>query len=196
MEQEWSVYIDADAIEDAPVAMEVSPSDEEAKALARRLDVVSIDGLKANITARRHGLSIHVQGRLEAEVTQSCVVSGDPVTSTLTEDFEGWFADPDAAVPLAKARKERAQKKSHTEVPILEESEDPEPIIDGRIDVGELTAQYLSLALNPYPHAEGAEEHPLLHQESDEPAGEPMTRNPFAALKGWKETLTGEKSDN
>jgi hypothetical protein len=42
-------------------------------------------------------------------------------------------------------------------MPFLDESEDPEPVIDGKIDAGELVAQYLSLAIDPYPRLEGEE---------------------------------------
>jgi len=99
------------------------------------------------------------------------------------EEFEGWFADKDAAVSLAKVRKEKMIEKGKTELPILEERDDPEPIVEGMIDLGELCVQHLSLAINPYPHAEGVE-----YEHGDDAAqGEGFSfKNPFAALKDWK----------
>ena len=59
----------------------------------------------------------------------------------------------------------------------------PEAIIDGYIDAGELVTQYLSLALNPYPHAEGVK---YELGDDNEEAIKPKLDNPFAALKEWK----------
>ena len=73
----------------------------------------------------------------------------------LSEDVEGWFADKENRVSFAAAKKEREVVKSHAEVEILDEKEDPEAIIDGVIDLGEFTAQHISLAIPPYPHKEG-----------------------------------------
>jgi hypothetical protein len=71
-------------------------------------------------------------------------------------------------------------------VPLLDEQDDPEPITDGKIDLGELVSQFLSLSINPFPHAPGVELPE--EQEGDGPvrmsAGN--APNPFAALKDWK----------
>ena len=60
------------------------------------------------------------------------------------------------------------------------EHEPPETIIDGVIDIGELAAQFLALALDPYPRAPGV----ALDQvwsDGDEP-----TSSPFAAIEKLK----------
>jgi hypothetical protein len=65
---------------------------------------------------------------------------------------------------------------------MLEEYEDPEPLVDGKVDVGELASQYLSLAIDPYPHAPGVEpvgEDPEIELKRDK-------ENPFAALQALK----------
>ena len=59
-------------------------------------------------------------------------------------------------------------------------------MIEGQIDLGELAVQHLILAIPPYPKKEGA-----AYQYSDEaikPAEDsPLKKNPFEALKDWKE---------
>ena len=184
---EWSHLVNADEIDESVSAFEISPDEEEAQALTRRLDVKALENVTAKLNLQRQGQVIYVQGRAQAKIIQSCVVSLDPVETQLEEEFEAWFADPEQAVSISKARRERELKKGNSEVPMLEESDDPEPIIEGQIDLGELVVQYLSLGINPYPHAEGVEyQNPELDEQ-----GEPSEhrKNPFAALKDWKDNL-------
>ena len=76
--------------------------------------------------------------------------------------------------------------KHQAEVEILDEREDPEAVIYGRIDLGELVAQHISLAVPAYPQREGVEfEHGDEGIELDKKS--PLRKNPFEALKDWKE---------
>ena len=64
-----------------------------------------------------------------------------------------------------------------------------EPLADGKIDAGELVAQHLSLAINPYPRASGLEgKVDIAYPEfDDDPGGVSEEReNPFLALAGWR----------
>lgn len=183
---EWPVLVAEADIGSGPEKVTIEAGEAERRALAQRFDVDSIEALRADVTVNREsgGAVVHVSGRFHAELTQSCVVSGDPVPETIEEDFEGWFSDPDAAISLTKARYLKEREKGG-EAPILEERDDPEPIIDGQIDIGELVAQHVSLAINPYPHAPDV--HYELGDDSPEPAAEKAAKNPFAKLKDWKE---------
>ena len=130
---------------------------------------------------------VHVNGRIRATVKQPCVVTLEPVESRIDETFEAWFSDPDQAIALSKAKHDKMAKSAGGEVPMLDEKDDPEPIIDGQIDLGELVTQHLALALDPYPHAEGVK----YEYGDDEPEKVPeeFKNNPFAALKDWKDKL-------
>ena len=112
------------------------------------------------------------------------MVTGEPVPAEITDDFEAWFIDQDKAVSFAKIRQDKLKANSHAEMPILEERDDPESLLDGQIDLGEQVVQFLSLSLNPYPHAEGAD-YPL--KEGDREAMSDIRKNPFAVLKDWKD---------
>jgi len=73
--------------------------------------------------------------------------------------------------------------------PNISEEDIPEPMFNGRIDIGELAAQHLSLALDPYPHAEGVEFEGFGEADEDEDGDdpdEPEKPNPFAALERLK----------
>lgn len=184
---EWSHLLPVDTIGDKPLRLKIAPDEQEKIDLARRLHVDELKDLSASITVSPvQGGVIHVTGRFSADVGQTCVVTLEPMESHLEEDFEGWFSDQAQMVSFAKVKKEKETQKAHAEVEILDESEDPEPVVNGKIDLGELVAQYLALAINRYPHKEGV----AYETGDDNPQvlkADGTTRNPFEALKDWKE---------
>jgi hypothetical protein len=191
LSSEWSAMVEIGKLGVEPKTFKIEASEEERADLARRYGIVSVDRALAIVTLQKtRGNMIHALGTLQAEVTQSCVVSLEPVTQTIEEEFEGWFGDDDSAVSFARAKSERDAAKSGMETEILEESVDPEPIVNGQVDIGELAAQHLSLSLDPYPHAPGVT-HALAvdtHEESVKGGeGANLRKNPFEALKDWKE---------
>lgn len=188
----WDVLADQGEIGLQPTHKALSAGEPDRKAIAKLLELVAVDSLTADITLQRvpgNKAVIHVQGMLKANVVQSCVISQAPVKAHIEDEFEGWYADTDSFVSINKARNERSSKsKTHAadnEVQIVDEREDPEPIINGKIDLGDLVVQYLSLALPPYPRAHG-----VTWDNSDDPEAAPPSGsgrlNPFAALKDWK----------
>lgn len=186
---EWSYLIEEDKAGTDIKDLTISPSADEEQALCKRLNLLTLEGLSARLTLERisGGMVVHIKGRFKAQLTQSCVISLERVAAEIEETFEGWYANPDQAIMLAKARRARQAKNGEGEAPILEEKDDPEPIVNGHIDLGELVTQYLSLAIDPYPHAPGVErrEEDMLIIQTDSP-GADIRRNPFAALKDWK----------
>jgi hypothetical protein len=187
---EWSHKIDADQIEGRPVHFKISPSPEQCKDLARRLQIEAIEHLEASLTAERdkRNMSVHVTGELSARVKQLCVVSREPVFDDIRTAVEGWFADPGTVISITKARHEKDSRSHDAELPILDERDDPEPYIDGKIDLGELAAQYLSLAVNPYPQKDDVDYKNYVVADDDERKIPELRRNPFAALKDWKKS--------
>ena len=189
VETEWSHFWSVGELKEGQKTLKISPNEAESARLAQRLGLLSLDKLEAEITIS-HGageVRYNVAGRFSADVTQKCVVTLDPVQSHLEDEFEAWYADSDAAIPLAKARHEKLNEKGHGELPIREERDDPEPLVDGKIDLGELVTQYLALSINPYPHAEGAEE--VMKAQEKEAKEDAEVKNPFAALKDWKDKM-------
>jgi uncharacterized metal-binding protein YceD (DUF177 family) len=185
---EWSFPVEADTVVNHAKNYSLTPSVEQVKRLAQRLGVLGIKDLSADITLERDARSnaiIHAQGTVHGKLTQQCVVTLEPIVTQVEEEFEAWFADPEQAVSLTRVRHDREAKKGKGEKPVLDESEDPEAIIDGKIDLGELATQYLSLAIDPYPHKEGVQYE--IRDEATLAAETPEIRkNPFAALKDWK----------
>lgn len=187
LEQEWSHFFDADDVDKSrPTTITIEASEDERADLARRFAVESISKAQADLTLARESGTIHVTGQFYCTITQNCVVTLEPFDTELSEAVEGWFADKENRVSFAAAKKEREVVKSHAEVEILDESEDPEAIIEGRIDLGELVAQHISLTIPLYPRKDGVKyEVGDDNFEIDEKS--PLRKNPFEALKDWKE---------
>jgi uncharacterized metal-binding protein YceD (DUF177 family) len=177
---EFSRPVLADQIGHRETKRDIEADAAEREALARRLELEGIRSLKATLRLRRvRGEMIRVVGHLEAEVVQTSVVSLESVENRVEEEFEALFAPPEL-VP---------EHELELSVDPLGE-DDPEPLEDGRVDLGELTAQHLSLALDPYPRrpdedpvgSETVEEEPPEGTGAAALGEDEPRRNPFAAL--------------
>ncbi len=169
--QEFSRFVEADSVGTHRMERRINANPEERAALAKRFDLVGIDRLEAVFLLKRAGNGvIHVSGELEAEVTQSCVVTLAPVPAKLAETFSADFADED------RRRTEEADLD-------FEAADPPEPIRNGHIDLGELAAEQLALALEPYPRAPGAAVPAEFSPDEDAEAEPERPINPFSILK-------------
>ncbi len=169
--QEFSRFVEADSVGTHRMERRINANPEERAALAKRFDLVGIDRLEAVFSLTRAGGGvIHVRGELEAEVTQSCVVTLAPVPAKVAEAFSADFADED------RRRAEEADLDFEADDP-------PEPIRNGHIDLGELAAEQLALALEPYPRAPGAAVPAEFSPDEDAEAEPERPINPFSILK-------------
>lgn len=157
----------------------------EREALAKDLGLPAIANLKADLTLNRRGRAeIKVAGEVTASLTQTCVVSLEPFDTWLQEEVDCAFApEPDARG--VERRLAEAAKRAGAEGLVLSETPDaPEPIVDGLIDLGALTAQFLALGLDPYPRKPGV--------AFSEPAPQTeVAASPFAVLGGLQKPGKG-----
>lgn len=116
-----------------PQHVEATPA--ERIALAKRLDLISVELLEGDVhlMPAKSGM-IRVKGTLHARVTQTCVVTLDPVPAELTEDVDVLFTENEADLSVSE-----------------DDPEAPELIRNKRIDLGEVLTQTLALSLDPYP---------------------------------------------
>ncbi len=148
------------------VELEADP--EERRHLAERFDLLALDRLVARLVVTRgaSGIPIRVKGRLKASVVQRCVVSLEPVASEIDEPVEAEYAPPAA--------------DGTEEIIHLDQPDPPEPLEGDSLELGELVAQHLSVALDPYPRKKGLE--PLDWSEPERKEGGVDPDNPFSAL--------------
>lgn len=185
---EFSYLINADDIKEDVKTFTFSANNEEREALAKRYDVESVDALDVKAEVRRQsGFMIIVKGHYDAKLTQTCVVTLEPVQTQVSEDFEAFFTDRDDTVSFAKARHKHIQENQDPETSFLDENDDPEKVVNGKVDLGEAVAQYLSLDVPAYPHKEGVSFENVdenIQKSSKQDA--PHRNNPFAALEALK----------
>ena len=144
----------------------------ERQAIAAMLDLVALDRLGFACRLRRHGGGrIGLKGTLQATAIQACVLSLEPVECRLEVPVEAEFW------PLAMIEQLEARAEDPNAHPLRDW---PEPIVDGKIDLGSLIYETFATALDPYPKREGAS---LAWQESEtSDAGRDAAKGPFAKL--------------
>jgi uncharacterized metal-binding protein YceD (DUF177 family) len=159
---EFNRPFDTGEMTGAVEARRIEANGEERRALARRFGLLSLDRLEAVLEIRRMGPGLfRIEGRLQADVVQQCVVTLDPVPSAVDSAVEATFA--------REARETDAEDA-------------PEPLDGNMIELGEVVAQELALALDPYPRKPGVRIEDVL------PGGDgaEASSSPFAKLSEIK----------
>ena len=159
-----------DTIGDDARTIEVDADAQERAALAKRFDLIGIERLTGKFTIRRDAAGIIAEGRVTAAVIQACSITGDPLPATVDEPVALRFvAEEDAG---------------QDEVELGDSDIDVIPHDGGTIDLGEVAAETMALALDPFPRGPNAE---VVLKEagvlSEEQAG------PFGVLAGLKDRL-------
>ena len=133
----------------------------ECAALAADFKLPAVHALIGDFRLTGTPHRVHVAGRVRGRVTQICVVTLDPFDADVEEEVDLDFTEAEAA----RAAREQL------------DLDPPDAIVDGRIDLGALTAEFLALGLDPYPRKPGV----VFAQYAETPAD-----SPFAALERLK----------
>lgn len=160
---EFSRTFVVDPMPHAGIPFVLTAAPQECTALARRFELQAIDRLEVSGWIRPEAAinGLAVEGRITAAVTQTCVATLAPVPAVIDADFRRLFA---AAVEPPEA----------AEIVVDPLAEEVEPLSGKELDVGEIAAEELALALDPYPRAADAAQGDLAPATSDD--------GPFAAL--------------
>ena len=113
---------------------------------------------------------MHVTGTVSAQAGQTCVVTLEPLDSVVEEPVDLLFTPQAAEVPAE-------------EVSLRADEEPPEPLVDGRVDLGAIATEFLLLGLDPYPRKPGA--------QFAAPQVDTGGAHPFAALEALKKRPGG-----
>lgn len=152
-----------------PVAFDLKPTAEARSTLAGELGILGVKKLVFGGQVHPSGArDLTLKAKIGATVVQECVVTGDPVTTRIDEEvLRQYLADlPEPGL-------------AETEMP-EDENADPLPEF---LDLSEVMAEALALALPAWPRAPGVEPVDI---SVTEPGKKPMTDDdakPFAALK-------------
>ena len=169
---EFSRLLKLYEFDQAMMERSISANSAECLALAKRFGLVELRILSANLMAERvsDSLLIQVTGSFHADVVQRCVITLEPLVA-IVDAYVDELYGPNMG-------------NSEINDTTVDEATPPEPFDGDGIDLGELVAQQLALALDPYPKKNvnvvekgNSMELPL---SSDD-----ISNKPFSLLAAW-----------
>lgn len=170
---------DLGALSDQPAELTLAPNDSERAAITGWLGISEVEALTARIRISRVGSDHYLYAAsFTADVVQACVVTLEPVRSHLTGEFSRRFH------VMPKVLRRVTSPPSHEIA--AKDDDDIEVLADPIIDVAKPVLEELSLALNPYPRAEGA----TFAGPGDQTS---PSASPFAVLESFKQSAGKEQ---
>lgn len=143
--------------------------------IAGATGVDAISSLVVKIRASHWGKEgAIVAGSASCLVTQSCVVTLDPVENRVSSDFSRKF------VPEISRHNGQPEIIDGEMVLDPEDDDYPDVVSGNRINLWEVVVEELNLVIDPYPRSEGAESGDL---EEPEHGSKEHAHNPFSELK-------------
>lgn len=133
-----------------PVVIDATPKQCQELATAHGLEAVTRYHAELLVAPwKRNG--VRVEGRVEADIVQACVVSLEPIATRIDEPVSAVFLPEDS-------RLGREGFGEGGEILLSFDGPDSPETFDGdRIDVGALAEEFFGLAIDPYPRKPGAE---------------------------------------
>lgn len=150
--------------------------DVEVKFLSCSYEIMPVKAAPQKNSSGKSGEDFRGEFRLSAELKQACVVTLEYIDTFLDEEFSQVFTNSG-----------RPSAKKNGEVDEIEDpfAEDPPIRLDkGKIVMGPLVYQYLSMAIDPNPRKEGAqfeEKAGSGEEQNDEPT------SPFVVLEKYRQ---------
>ena len=118
------------------------------------------------------GGRVHVTGRVQARIGQTCVVTLDPIDNEIDEPVDLIFVPAEQLPQLDHSADDGPDGDADAADPL-------EPIENGMIDLGRLATDVLYLAIDPYPRKSDAVFEPQVEAADPED-------HPFAALEALR----------
>jgi hypothetical protein len=172
----WSVRIALHEVPETGRSVELVADERARAAIAKIAGLRSLPRLHAVFDLALRGRdALRVRGRVSATVGQTCIVTLEPIENEIDEEIDLVFA-PVAATSLVD--------QGSLEAGIGPKGE-PEPLIDGAVDLGALATEFLILGIDLYPRKPGA-----VFEGSSVGDG---SVHPFAALAALKKGQGGKQ---
>jgi uncharacterized metal-binding protein YceD (DUF177 family) len=173
----WSVPVAVEDIPEAGLHLVIEAPATARAELAALAGVREVPQVSAVFDLARQGEAVQVTGEVKAKVGQICVVSLEPIETEVAEAVDLRFIPVPAGAAAEPGK--LLNKVSKGEEP-------PEPLVEGKVDLGQLATEFLMLGIDPYPRKEGVQFAALQAEDGGE--------HPFAVLESLKKQLSGGKS--
>jgi uncharacterized metal-binding protein YceD (DUF177 family) len=170
---EFSRPLSVDTIGEAGRRLTVEADANERAALAKRFGLKAVGALSATFTVSRRSGAPYVDGRVTADVIQSCVVTDEPLPAHVDEAVAIRFLHGDEA----QGGDDEVELEAHDCDTVFYQG--------SAIDLGEAAAESMALALDPFPRGPNADA--VLKEAGVLSEGE---AGPFGALAALKEQLS------
>ena len=158
------------AVADVPEAgrrVDIVADDGTREAIAKAARLAALPRLAAGFDLTRQGAEgLRLAGRVRATVVQNCVVTLEPIETTVDEAVDLVFLPEAPVVPDPAG------------LQAVDAEDPPETLQHGMVDLGAVAVEFLLLGIDPYPRKPGA-------VFDAPPAGDPSS-HPFAALAALK----------
>ena len=171
-EKPWRVPVVQTDVPESGLHIDLTADENVRAKIAKHADLAALPRLEASFDVTRHGRNgLRVVGRVSATVGQTCGVTLEPMQNEIGELVNVLFV-PTSAQP----------RHGRREVEVLLD-DTPEPLVDGMIDLGALTTEFLILGIDPYPRKPGI--------VFEAPIAADSSAQPFAALAALKKRRRG-----
>jgi uncharacterized metal-binding protein YceD (DUF177 family) len=160
-----------------PMTVTITADERERQALADLWKVTKVERFEAELRLHRWKRDgIRLEGVVEAVIEQPCIVTLEPIVTTLKEPVDAVFVPEGSKLA-------RPMVDGEGEMLIDPEGPDlPETFEGDSIDVAVAAAEFAAMAIDHYPRKDGAS-FEAMAQTVDLETKPP---SPFAALKDWK----------
>jgi hypothetical protein len=166
----WSVPLAVAQVPDTGLHRDIEAGPAARAAMAELAGLREILSASASLDVTpKGGGRFQVEGRVQARIGQTCVVTLDPIENDIDEAIDLIFAPAEQIPELSDLIDDAAESSEAIPDP-------PEPIENGFIDLGRLATDALFLGIDPYPRRPDAVFEPPVV------AADPQD-HPFAALK-------------
>ncbi len=140
--------------------------DDQRRALAEAHDLRDVASFRFDLlVVPWKGDGVKVTGRVKAAISQACIISLDPVESTIDESIDTILV-PEGSKLAVPGWIERGEMVLDAEGP-----DAPETFSGDSIDAGALAEEFFALAIDPYPRKRGVSLERAAGDQADEARG-------------------------
>ena len=171
-----------ETIAGAGLRVELLADAAERDELTRLNGAQAVDEVRASLLLRNEPKGgVWLTGEVRGSLVQTCVVSLEPFVAEVIQPVDLHFLPPAGLEAFRAAQAKRLSEQGDAD---QEDVDEPDPIINGRIDLGAIAAEIFTLGVDLYPRKPGV--------VFDEPAAavDAPEASPFAALQALKHDKT------